>query len=117
VIVRMLRYGVALVWLAFGIGAKVLNLVPRHRAIVARVLGEGLAGPLIIAIGLAEALLGLWMASGFQTLACVALQTAAIVIMNTLEIWRARDLLLFPWKMVALNVCLLCAAWYVALRG
>ena len=36
----VLRWLVALVWLASGLGAKVLGLVPRHREIVARVLGD-----------------------------------------------------------------------------
>jgi hypothetical protein len=45
---------IALVWLANGLLSKVLNLVPRHTLIVARILGPTYARPLTVAIGLAE---------------------------------------------------------------
>src|SRR5438067_3078442 len=48
-----LRIGIASVWLMFGLAFKALNLVPRHRLIVRRILGESVAGPatLLIALG------------------------------------------------------------------
>jgi hypothetical protein len=46
---------------------------------------------------------------------CVAIQTAALVSMNALELRRARDLLLSPVGMVGANVVLLSLGWYVAL--
>jgi DoxX-like family len=110
-----LRVGIAIVWLVFGFVFKILNKLPRHREIVARVLGARWAAPVTILVGVGECGLGLWMLSGRFLVPCVALQTAAILTMNVLEIRRARDLLLTPWGMVAANTALLTAAWYVAL--
>ena len=95
-----LRIGIAAVWLTFGVGFKLLGLVPRHRLIVARIVGDGMAGPLTIAIGLAETALALWVLSGWKPRACAAAQTAAIVTMNAIELSVARDLLLAPVLMV-----------------
>ena len=111
-----LRIGVAAVWLVLGVGFKVLGLVPRHRMIVARILGDGVAAPATIAIGCAEAALGLWVLSGRWPRACAAVQTCAIVAMNTIELILARDLLLAPVLMVCGNAVLLAAAWWLALR-
>lgn len=112
-----LRIGTASVWILFGLAFKVFGLAPRHRLIVATFFGEGLAGPLTAAIGLAEAGMGLWILSGYRPRLCAAAQTAAIVIMNTLEIAFARHLLLAPLPMVGANALLLAAAWYIAWRA
>lgn len=112
----LLRYAIAAVWLVFGLGFKVFNLMPRHRRIVARVLGERFAAPITICVGLGEAGIGVWMASGRELVACVALQTLAIVSMNTLELIKARDLLLSAPFMLVANVVLLTAGWFVALH-
>jgi uncharacterized membrane protein YphA (DoxX/SURF4 family) len=111
-----LRIGIAAVWLVFGVGFKLLGLVPRHRMIVARILGDGLATPATIAIGLAETTLGLWVLSGWKPRACAAAQTVAIVTMNAIELTVARDLLLAPVLMVCANAVLLALAWWSALR-
>jgi hypothetical protein len=47
IIYRVLLVAIALVWLANGLLCKVLGLVPRHEAIVARILGPHAASPLI----------------------------------------------------------------------
>lgn len=123
--IQTLRYAIATVWIAFGFGAKVLGFVPRHQAILARALdmsGNAFlqrlaarhARALIVLIGVGETLVGMWMASGLQTRACVLLQTVVILTMNSIELATARDLLLFPLRMVLLNAALLSAAWWVA---
>jgi hypothetical protein len=43
--------------------------------------------------------------------------TAAIVAMNTLEIWRAPDVLLSPWGMVGLNAIFIALIWTWALAA
>ncbi|MCA8964348.1 MAG: DoxX-like family protein [Planctomycetes bacterium] len=111
-----LRFGTAAVWIVFGLVFKVLHLVPRHERIVADVLGEGVAGPLTIAVGVAETLLGLWILSRRWPRACAAVQTAAIVCMNTLELTYAREHLLAPLPMVLANTVFLTAGWWLALR-
>jgi hypothetical protein len=109
------RLGISGVWLFFGLVLKVLNGSPRHREIVGRVLGARWAAPVTVLVGVGECGIGLWMLSGRFLVPCVALQTAAIMAMNALEIRRARELLLTPWGMVAANTVLLAAAWYTAL--
>ena len=52
------RIAIGLVWIVFGLLFKVANLVPRHRRIVARVVGERFSGSIVFAVGLAEAGLG-----------------------------------------------------------
>ena len=106
---------VAAVWLVFGIGFKLLRLVPRHERIVARILGDRVAPPLSRVIGAGEALIGGWMLSGRYLVVCVLLQTILIATMNIIELRRARDLLLAPIPMVVGNVVLLALAWIVAL--
>ena len=48
---RLITYLIALVWLTNGLLCKVLMLVPRHAAIVARILGPAHASVLIRLIG------------------------------------------------------------------
>src|SRR5271154_5151749 len=91
-----MRIATAGVWLVFGFLFKVCQLLPRHQSIVAAVIGPALAGPATVLIGSAETVMGLWILSRRWPLACAAAQTAAIVLMNTLEIIQARELLLSP---------------------
>src|SRR5262245_9395066 len=98
--IAALRVGTAAVWLMFGVVFKVLDLVPRHRLIVASLLGPAAAGPATLVIGAAEAAMGVWILSGIRPRLCAAAQTVAIVSMNAIELSVARDLLLAPVAMV-----------------
>ncbi|RMH18543.1 MAG: hypothetical protein D6696_12820 [Acidobacteria bacterium] len=112
-----IRLGAAAVWLVFGLGFKVLGGVPRHRTIVAAVVGEGAAGPVTVLVGLAETAIALWILSGLWPRACAAVQTVALASMNALELLRARDLLLAPLPMVLANAAFLGLVWYAALHS
>ncbi len=112
----LLRFGTAAVWIVFGLVFKVLNVVPRHERIVAAVLGETLAGPVTIAVGVGETMLGLWILSARWPRACAAVQTVAIACMNVLELTYAKEHLLAPLPMVLANAVFLSAGWYLALR-
>jgi hypothetical protein len=112
-----LRLGVAFVWLLFGLIFKALGRLPRHRAIVARVVGEERASFVLWFVALTEIGLGVWMLAGVFLPLCMVVQTALIVSMNTLELRRARDLLVSPIGMVCANVAFLSLGWYVALRS
>lgn len=92
---RLLTYFIALVWLANGLLCKVLGLVPRHAAIVARILGPAHAGALTRLIGLAEIGVAVWLLSGVRRRECVALQIGLVAVMNALEYFLAPDLLLW----------------------
>lgn len=111
-----LRILIASVWVFHGLYSKLLDGIPRHRLIVARVLGDDLAVIATRAVGIAEILLGLWAFSHRWPRTCAAVQTAAIVAMNTLEIARAPDLLISAPGMVALNLGFLALGWYSATR-
>ncbi len=115
--ILVLRVVTAAVWLVFGLGFKVLGLVPRHRTIVATIVGEALAGPTTIAIGLAETATAAWILSGFRPRTCAAVQTLAIVAMNVMELTLARDYLLAPIPMLFANAAFLTAGWICALRA
>jgi hypothetical protein len=110
-----LRVSLALVWLIFGLLFKALGAVPRHRRIVARVVGEERSGLVLWLVALAEIGLGVWMLVGRSLPLCVGAQTLLIVAMNALELRYARDLLLSPIGMVCANVVFLSLGWYVAL--
>ena len=102
------------VWIFHGLYSKLLRGIPRHRAIVARVLGERHADLATKAIGVGEIVLGLWVFSGWQRVPCAAVQTLALVSMNVLEIALAADLLISAAGMVALNAGFITMIWYWA---
>jgi len=103
------------VWVFHGLYSKILNRIPRHRLIVGRILGEKLAKPATFLIGSLEVLLGIWAFTGWERPACAAVQTLALVAMNTLEILRAEDLLISAIGMVMLNLAFLAVVWWWAL--
>jgi len=111
-----LTIATALVWLLFGMWFKVFGMVPRHRLIVAAVVGEAAAGPVTVLIGAAETAMALWILSGIYPRACAALQSIAIATMNGLELSQAPDLLLAPILMVCANTVFLVVVWYCALK-
>ena len=112
-----LRLGIAVVWFSFGLLFKALGAVPRHRRIIARVVGAERETLVLWMVALAEIGLGAWMLAGRLLPLCVAIQTVFLVTMNAFELRHARDLLLSPAGMVAANVVFLSLGWYVALAS
>jgi len=92
---KFLNYLIAAVWIANGLFCKVLNLVPRHQEIVARILGNDHAGLLTKAIGGSEIAMAIWILSRFQTRLNAITQITIIGTMNVLEFFLAPDLLLW----------------------
>ena len=92
---KILTYFIATVWVANGLFCKVLNLVPRHQEIVARILGNEHSRLLTILIGLSETLMTVWILSGIKTRLNAATQILVIATMNTLEFILVPDLLLW----------------------
>ena len=99
------------VWVFHGLYSKILDGIPRHALIVARVLGEGIAGPATLRVGPLELLLGVWVVSARYRRACALVQTLAIVAMNALEITFAPDLLISLPGMLILNAAFLSLVW------
>lgn len=108
------RFPIAAVWIFHGLYSKLLHGIPRHELIVARILGESISKPATILIGVLEILLGVWVLTGRWKIPCAAVQTLAIVAMNTLEIFIAKDLLISAPGMIALNAAFLAFVWWWA---
>lgn len=111
---RLLTIFMGSVWVFHGLYSKISDGIPRHRLIVERILGEGIADFATLAIGFLEVMLGVWIFTRLWRRACAVLQTAALVSMNTLEILLAKDLLVSAPGMVALNLVFLSLVWYWA---
>ena len=105
------------VWVFHGLYSKILNGIPRHRLIVAKILGLANAGTATRVIGLLELLLGIWVFTGYQPVACAIVQTLAIIAMNTLEILMAGELLISAVGMLILNFGFLSLVWLWAVFG
>ena len=91
----VLTYIIAAVWLANGLLCKILNLVPRHQQIVARILGDDFSRPLTILIGSSEIVMAIWVLSSFKTRLNAVVQIIVVAAMNILEFILAPDLLLW----------------------
>ncbi|TWF39197.1 DoxX-like protein [Chitinophaga polysaccharea] len=87
--------GIAIVWIVNGLFCKLLNGVPRHGQIVARILGPTYASPLTHMIGFLEVLMAVWVLSGIKSRWCTLSQMVLVGVMNILEFFIARELLLF----------------------
>ena len=94
-ICRILTCGIAAVWIAMGLFCKVLNMVPRHQEIVARILGSGYAPVLTKAIGIGEIAMAAWILSGIRPRLAAVTQILLVGAMNVLEFILAPDLLLW----------------------
>jgi hypothetical protein len=103
---KLLNYLIAAVWMANGFFCKVLNLVPRHQEIVARILGNGHATLLTRMIGLAEITMAIWIVSGYWARLNAITQVLIIATMNVLEFMLVPDLLLWG-RFNLLFACLL----------
>jgi len=72
-----------------------LGWVPRHEEIVAKILGEEYAGQIIMAIGVGEIALAIWVWSGLFSRVNAVLQIGLVATMNVLEFFLSPDLLLW----------------------
>ena len=92
---KILSYCIAAVWIANGLFCKVLNLVPRHEQIVARILGDDYSRLLTILIGVSEIIMAVWILSGYKSKLNAIAQIIVVAIMNTIEFMLVPDLLLW----------------------
>lgn len=103
------RYLFALVWLLNGLWCKVLGMVPRHQEIVSVLVGDALARPLTIAIGMAEVGMAAWIVTAWHYRICAAVQIVVILLMNVIEFLAVPHLLLWG-RLNIVFAMLLCAA-------
>ncbi len=90
-----LLYFIAFVWIANGLFCKILNFVPRHREIVAKILGNEHSFLFIKIIGSLEILMAIWILSKFKSRFCTIFQMLIVATMNIMEFVLAPELLLF----------------------
>lgn len=92
---KLLHYFIATVWLVNGLLCKVLDLVPRHQEIVARIVGDEHARIFTVLIGVLETGMAIWILSGYKSRLNAITQITVIILMNTLEFFLVPDLLLW----------------------
>lgn len=106
----------ALVWLINGLFCKVLDLVPRHREIVGRILGEDHAPTLTRLIGASEIVMAIWILSGWRWRWSATAQIVAVLTMNVIELWLVPDLLLFGRWNACIALAYVCVVAYAGFR-
>ncbi len=92
---KLLTYLLAGVWFINGFYCKVLNQVPRHKLIIARILGADYAGLFTLLIGLSEIGLAFWILVGYKSRISAGIQIILVATMNIIEYFLVPDLLLF----------------------
>jgi len=92
---NILNWFITLVWFINGFICKVLNLVPRHQEIVARITGNEQSRTFTLLIGLSEMVMAGWILSGKWSRVNAITQIVVIAVMNTLEFILVPDLLLW----------------------
>ena len=109
---------VASVWLVHGCYNKLLHGSPRHLAIVQAVPGLGgtVGEHVLMAVGMFEVAIAVWVLSGWMGSLCAATQTVALLSMNVVELTVARHLLLWPAGLIPVNLAFLGIAWIAAAR-
>lgn len=113
------RIAVALVWLYQGAWLKLLAPSANHRAVVSHVPGMSgeIANGMMVAIGIVETLIALWVLSGRRLRGAAIVQTILLVGMNTGGLLWARSEINDPGAMITQNFVLLVLAWLLAEWG
>ena len=109
---KILHYFTAAIWLLNGFVCKVLNLVPRHEQIVARILGDAYARPFTTLIGLSEIVMAIWIVSGIKSKLNAILQIFVVATMNLLEFLLVPDLLLWGKLNAVFAACFIALVFY-----
>lgn len=91
----ILTYFIALIWFANGLFCKVLDLVPRHEEIVARILGHDHSRIMTLFIGLSEIVMAIWVLTRFKSKLNAIAQILIVATMNIIEFIMVPDLLLW----------------------
>lgn len=92
---HIINYAIATVWLINGLYCKLLNQVPRHEMIVARILNTNSASLFTKLIGIGEIGMFFWILSGYKLRLNIITQIVIIATMNLLEFILVPDLLLW----------------------
>ena len=112
----LVRGAVAAVWLYEGLWCKVLGREPHQVQVVEEVprLGPILGRKFLLALGLVETTLGVWVMSGVTPGLCAVVQTTLLIALNANGLLWARHIIHDPAGMVVKNVSFLLLAWVAA---
>jgi len=114
----LLRVAVAAVWLYEGLWCKVLAKAPSQKEVVSAVPRfGGWAAPFLMALGVVEAMLGVWVLWGFAPGLCALVQTLLLVTLNANGLLWARNVIHDPAGMVVKNAAFLVLAWVCGAAG
>ncbi|GAA1129130.1 MULTISPECIES: DoxX-like family protein [Kitasatospora] len=115
---RLPAAAVALMWWYEGFWCKVFPGRADQRAIVEGLplLPAGAVTPLLLAIGLAEVALGLWVLLGHRPYAAAVVQTVLVAGFNTGGLLVGADHIPEPGRLVVQDIAFLALIWLVAAR-
>jgi uncharacterized membrane protein YphA (DoxX/SURF4 family) len=107
---------VAGVWLYHGLWCKLLGRCPEQASIVAEVPGlrGGRAKALLVALGIAETILAIWVISGARPRLAAATGTTLVLSMNAGGFAFGRRHIAAPKALLLENACFLALAWLAA---
>ena len=103
---------ISLVWIVNGLFCKVLNLVPRHEQIVARILGDEYARPLTVLIGISEIIMAIWILSKYKSKINAWMQILIVATMDVLDFILVPDLLLWGKLNSLFALLFICLVYY-----
>jgi hypothetical protein len=113
---KLIRASIALVWLYQGLWCKVLGWTPQQKALVADVpfIGHVAARTVLIALGLIECSIAVWVFSGKRMRQAALAQTGLLIAMNTGGIIWGWRLIPDVGGMLTQNFAFLVLIWIAA---
>jgi hypothetical protein len=113
---QVVRGAVAAVWLYEGLWCKLLGSGGHQLQVVRAVpkLGQIVGRQFLLALGVAEVGLAVWVMSGLTPGLCALTQTVLLVLLNANGLLWARHIIHDPAGMVVKNVPFLLLAWVAA---
>jgi len=112
----LIRAAVAAVWLYEGLWCKLLRGEPRELEVVKAVprYGPRFGVPFLMALGVVEVAIAMWVLSGAAPLLCAIAQTVLLVSLNANGLIWSRHVIHDPRGMIVKNFAFLILAWVAA---
>lgn len=112
----LIRLSIAMVWIYEGLWCKVLGRSATHAAVMSTVplIGAAAGRLSLIALGLIECGLAVWVLSGKRLSQAAIVQTVLLVAMNAGGLIWARQLIPDPTGLVLQNFAFLLLVWVAA---